>query len=117
MRSPLTWQRIQFYFLAYPLWLANVVVCAVALLEFRSAVNMVWLMTGRNLAALGVAGDHRRAHRRAHRRRIFSFDEATDHFFARVRRHDVDLQWAIRDCARLCDVFVLRLECGGLCHR
>lgn len=55
MKSPLTWQRIQFYIPAYLLWLANVVVCAVALLEFRSAVNTVWLMTGRNFGALGVA--------------------------------------------------------------
>ncbi len=54
MKSPLTWQRIQFYIPAYLLWLVNMVVCAAALLEFRSAVNTVWLMTGSDFGALGV---------------------------------------------------------------
>jgi hypothetical protein len=55
MMSRATPQRVLFYIVADLLWLANVVVCAVALLEFRSTVSVFWLMTGRRLEVLGVA--------------------------------------------------------------
>ena len=48
-------QRVLFYIAAYSLWLVNLVVCAVALLEFRTAVNAAWLMTGSSFETLGVA--------------------------------------------------------------
>ncbi len=46
---------VLFHIVAYLLWLVNVVVCVVALLEFRSTVGMFWLMSGRSFYALGVA--------------------------------------------------------------
>jgi len=48
-------QRILFYVVAYSLWLVNMVVCGVALIEFRAAVNAAWLMAGSSFEALGVA--------------------------------------------------------------
>jgi hypothetical protein len=53
--SQAAWQHILFYILAYLLWLVNTAVCVLALLEFRSAVNVFWVMTGRSLWALGLA--------------------------------------------------------------
>ncbi len=55
MTSEATPRRVLFYVLAYTLWLVGVVVCAVALREFRSTVNTFWLMTGRSFEALAVA--------------------------------------------------------------
>ena len=50
-----TRQDIPFYVLAYLLWLVNVVVCAVAVIEFRSTVNVFWIMTGHSRWTLGLA--------------------------------------------------------------
>jgi hypothetical protein len=44
-----------FYVLAYLLWLVNVVVCTVAVIEFRSTVNVLWVMTGHSRWTLGLA--------------------------------------------------------------
>ncbi len=55
MKTHVTGQHVLFYIAAYALWLINVVVCAVALLEFRSAVHAVWLTTGSGFEALPVA--------------------------------------------------------------
>ncbi len=55
MKTQVTAQQVLFYITAYLLWLVNVVVCVVALLEFRSIVNMFWLMSGRSVEVLGVA--------------------------------------------------------------
>jgi hypothetical protein len=46
---------ILFYVLAYVLWLVNVVVCTVAVTEFRSTVNVLWVMTGHSRWTLGLA--------------------------------------------------------------
>ena len=50
-----TLQGTLLYALAYLLWLVNVVVCIVAVLEFRSAINVLWVMTGHNRYTLGLA--------------------------------------------------------------
>ncbi len=55
MTSQATPQRVLFYILAYTLWLVIVVVCAVALLEFRSTFHTFWLLTGLDVEVLGVA--------------------------------------------------------------
>ncbi len=55
MRSQATWQRILFYILAYWLWLINIVVCIVALVELRSTVTVFWVMTGHSRWTLGLA--------------------------------------------------------------
>jgi len=43
------------YVLAYLLWLVNVVVCTVAVIEFRSTVNVLWVMIGHSRWTLGLA--------------------------------------------------------------
>jgi len=50
-----TLQRTLLYVLAYLLWLVNVVVCIVVVVEFRSAINVLWLMTGQSRYSLGLA--------------------------------------------------------------
>ena len=50
-----TLQGILLYVLAYLLWLVNVVVCIVVVVEFRSAINVLWLMTGQSRYSLGLA--------------------------------------------------------------
>ncbi|MBI5302678.1 MAG: hypothetical protein HY868_11115 [Chloroflexi bacterium] len=51
--SPM-WKDIALFFLAYLLWLMNIVVCMVALLQFRSAVNALWPVFGGDRYALGL---------------------------------------------------------------
>ena len=48
-------QRTLLYVLAYLLWLVNVVVCIVVVVEFRSAINVLWVMTGHSRWTLGLA--------------------------------------------------------------
>jgi hypothetical protein len=43
------------YVLAYLLWLVNVVVCIVAVVEFRSTINLLWITTGHSRWTLGLA--------------------------------------------------------------
>jgi len=50
-----TLQGTLLYVLAYLLWLVNVVICIVAVIEFRSAINVLWVMTGQNRYTLGLA--------------------------------------------------------------
>ena len=50
-----TRKDILFYVLAYVLWLVNVAVCTVAVMEFRSTVNVLWVMTGHSRWTLGLA--------------------------------------------------------------
>ncbi len=53
--SRTTLTHVLFYVLAYLLWLVNFVVCIVALIEFRSAINAFWVMTGHSRYTLGLA--------------------------------------------------------------
>jgi hypothetical protein len=50
-----TLQGTLLYVLAYLLWLVNVVICIVAVVEFRSAINVLWVMTGHSRYTLGLA--------------------------------------------------------------
>jgi hypothetical protein len=50
-----TSRNILFYVLAYLLWLVSVVVCIMAVIEFRSAINVLWVMTGHSRYTLGLA--------------------------------------------------------------
>lgn len=43
------------FVLAYVLWLASIVACIVAVVEFRSAINVLWVTTGRSQWTLGLA--------------------------------------------------------------
>jgi hypothetical protein len=52
--SPLAPKDILFYVLAYLLWLVNVVVCIVAVIQFRSAANVLWIALGYSRYTLGV---------------------------------------------------------------
>jgi hypothetical protein len=52
---PLTLNVILFYVLAYLLWLVNVVVCVAAVLQFRSTVNVLWVVLGGNRYSLALA--------------------------------------------------------------
>jgi hypothetical protein len=49
-----TLQSSLLYVLAYILWLVTVVVCIFAVLEFRSAINVLWAMTGHDHYSLGL---------------------------------------------------------------
>jgi hypothetical protein len=53
--SRTTLQDILLYMLAYLLWLVNVAVCIVAVFEFRSTLNVLWVMTGHSRYTLGLA--------------------------------------------------------------
>jgi hypothetical protein len=43
------------YVLAYLLWLVNVVVCIVAVIEFRLTINVLWITTRHSRWTLGLA--------------------------------------------------------------
>ena len=43
------------FVLAYLLWLVSIVACIVAVIEFRSAINVLWVMTGHSRWTLGLA--------------------------------------------------------------
>jgi hypothetical protein len=49
-----TLQSTLLYVLAYLLWLVNIVVCIVAVIEFRSAINVLWAMSGQSRYSLGL---------------------------------------------------------------
>ena len=49
-----TLQVTLLYVLAYLLWLVTVVVCIVAVIEFRSAINVLWAVTGHSRYSLGL---------------------------------------------------------------
>jgi hypothetical protein len=53
--SRITPKGILLYVLAYLLWLVNVIVCVVAVVEFRLTVNVLWVMTGHSRWTLGLA--------------------------------------------------------------
>ena len=48
-------QDILLYALAYLLWLINIVVCTVVVLEFRSTINLLWMTTSHSRWTLGLA--------------------------------------------------------------
>ena len=50
-----TLQDILLYVLAYLLWLINIVVCIVVVIEFRSTINVLWVMAGHSRWTLGLA--------------------------------------------------------------
>jgi hypothetical protein len=50
-----TLKGILLYVLAYLLWVVNVVVCVVAVIEFRSTINVLWITTGHSRWTLGLA--------------------------------------------------------------
>jgi len=52
---PLTLKDILLYVLAYLLWLVNAVVCIVAVVEFRSTINVLWITAGHSRWTLGLA--------------------------------------------------------------
>ena len=43
------------FVLAYLLWLVSIAACIVAVIEFRSAINVLWVMTGHSRWTLGLA--------------------------------------------------------------
>jgi hypothetical protein len=51
---PLTLRDILLYALAYLLWLVNVVVCVAAVIQFRSTVNVLWVVLGGDRYSLGL---------------------------------------------------------------
>jgi hypothetical protein len=51
----MTLKGILLYVLAYLLWLVNVVVCVVAVIEFRSTINVLWITAGHSRWILGLA--------------------------------------------------------------
>ncbi len=51
----MTPQDILRYVLAYLLLLVNMVVCIVVVIEFRSTINVLWVMTGHSRWTLGLA--------------------------------------------------------------
>jgi hypothetical protein len=53
--SRTTLKDILLFVLAYLLWLVSIVACIVAVVEFRSTINMLWVMTGHSRWTLGVA--------------------------------------------------------------
>ena len=52
--SPLALKDIVLYVLAYLLWLVNVVVCLAAIIQFRSAANVLWVALGQSRWTLGL---------------------------------------------------------------
>ena len=50
-----TLQDILLYVLAYLLWLINIVFCIVVVIEFRSTINVLWVMAGHSRWTLGLA--------------------------------------------------------------
>ncbi len=52
--SPLCLKDILLYVLAYLLWLVNVLVCIAAVIQLRSAVNVVWIALGQSRYTLGL---------------------------------------------------------------
>jgi len=50
-----TLQDTLLYVLAYLLWLINIVVCIVVVIEFRSTINLLWITTGHSRWTLGLA--------------------------------------------------------------
>ncbi len=48
---------ILLYVLAYLLWLANIVVCLVAVIQLRSAAAILWIALGYDHWALGLLGE------------------------------------------------------------
>ena len=53
--SRTTLKGILLFVLAYLLWLVSIVACIVAVVEFRSAINVLWAMTGHSRWTLGLA--------------------------------------------------------------
>ena len=43
------------FVLAYLLWLVSIAACMVAVIEFRSAINVLWVMTGHSRWTVGLA--------------------------------------------------------------
>jgi hypothetical protein len=52
--SPFAAKDFLLYILAYLLWLVNVVVCLAAVIQFRSAANVLWIALGYSRWTLGV---------------------------------------------------------------
>jgi len=52
--SRTTLKDILLFVLAYLLWLASIVACIVAVVEFRSTINALWLVTGHSRWTLGL---------------------------------------------------------------
>ena len=52
--SPLALKDIPLYVLAYLLWLVSVVVCVAAVIQFRSAANVLWIALGHSYWTLGL---------------------------------------------------------------
>ncbi len=52
--SPLALEGILLQVLAYLLWLVNVVVCVAAVIQLRSAVNVLWVALGGDRYSLGL---------------------------------------------------------------
>jgi hypothetical protein len=52
--SALTRNDILFYALAYLLWLVNIMVCVIAVIQLRSTVNALWVTLGGDRYALGL---------------------------------------------------------------
>jgi hypothetical protein len=50
-----TLKDILLFVLAYVLWLVTIVACVVAVIELRSTINVLWVMTGRSPWTLGLA--------------------------------------------------------------
>ena len=55
--SPLALKDILLYVLAYLLWLVNIGVCIVAVIQFRSAVTILWIALGYDHWTLGLLGE------------------------------------------------------------
>ena len=55
--SPLARKDILLYVLAYLLWLVNIVVCLVAVIQFRSAAAILWIALGYDHWKLGMVGE------------------------------------------------------------
>jgi hypothetical protein len=51
---PLALKNILLYVLAYLLWLVNVAACIVAVIQFRSVVNVLWIALEYNRWAMGL---------------------------------------------------------------
>ena len=48
-------QDVLLYVLAYLLWLVSIVACIVAVVEFRSTINVLWVMAEHSRWTLGLA--------------------------------------------------------------
>ncbi len=52
--TPLALKDILLYVLAYLLWLVNIVICLAAVIQFRSAANVLWVALGQSHWTLGL---------------------------------------------------------------